>query len=346
MTGFRVFRFGFVVSNFMYWLVLSVFANYLRKIKKPTISLKRLNGNKIFFSIILLASTVMMLLLGVKTNFRVNLNIDDVYNLRSIWRSISMPSYMSYLLGFTRFAIPVGLYLFLKEKKYIMFMLVVINTLINYSFDGGKALLLLSVASIGFAFIGSNRFFDLLPVAFPLLLLFGFLDYLFLNGYLFLLIIRRLLYVPSLIDSYVYDFMLTNKPNYFSQLLRFVGVEQNYLDINYQIGSLYFNSPTMSANSGTISDALWQFGYVGILFLPFIIVVFLFFADTATKNIEPLVLTIPALVTAYYLNNSSITAALFSHGAFTFILFMFLYKRTGERTGECIAEKSQGGEQY
>jgi uncharacterized protein YqgC (DUF456 family) len=132
--------------------------------------------------------------------------------------------------------------------------------------------------------------------------------------------------VPNLINSAYADFMINESPNMFSNLLRFIGIDNSYNVANL-IGLKYFGSPTMSANTGTVGDALWQFKYLGILILPLFLAVFLYFLDISTKNVPTELMLIPSIIFAYYLNNSSLTAASFSHGLVIFMIIMYFYSR-------------------
>lgn len=326
MMGLSVFPMGFCLLNFAYWMIF-LGSGYLFLHSKTSPLIIKTNSNNPFYYTILLLSILGTIVLGRFSDFRLDLNIFNAYTYRDIARTYNYPFYFTYLLGLSRILIPVGIVVFIKQKKKVGLFVLIICAMINYSFDGGKTLFFITVVSIIYGFIYKSTYLDYLDWVFPGILGLGFIEHFFGSNYIFMLIVRRLLFVPQLINSYVYDFMRFNSPNYFSQLLRFIGVKGNGFDINYYIGAQYYDAPLMSANSGTIADALWQLKYIGIIIMPILIAFILHLIDKTTKFIPNSYLVIPGLIIAYYLNNSSITSALFSHGIFLFGIIMMLYKR-------------------
>jgi len=326
MMGYSVFPLLFSFLNLLYWSFLGLFYYFLESKRHRSLHIKT-RSQKPFSFIIVILAIFTMISLGYYSGFRIDLNILNAYDYRDEARNYTYPAYMTYLLGLSRIIIPTGIVLFLKSKKILPLIIVFFSLMINYSFDGGKTLFFISFVAILVGLFFKEKHANLVVPAFPIVLIIGFIDYFYFTQYLFILIIRRLLYVPNLISSYVYDYTLNNSPNYFSQLLRFIGIESYNIDLNYYIGAVYFDSPLMSANDGMLSDALWQLGFTGVLIMPFIISIILYFLNRTTMNISKVFLFIPSFIIAYYLNNSSLTAALFSHGIVVFILLMALFHR-------------------
>ena len=326
MMGFSVFTLLYIVLNLLYFTFLKLFHWFFSSIKFSKIYYRSINDN-ILPIITLLIVLGVSIYFGNYSNFRIDLNIFEAYTYREKAGSYSYPFYMTYLLGLSRILIPFGIVYFIKTKRLIFLSIILISAAINYSFDGGKTLLLTSFVALIIGKFFNKKYLKLIPTSFFLLMFIGFIDYFFYSELLFRLVIRRLFFVPNLINSYFYKYILNHKPNYFSQLLRFLGIESNSININYYIGDVYFNVPQMSANSGLIADALWQLGYLGIFILPFIISFILVFIDKTSSGVPEILLIIPALVTAYYLNNSSITAAMFSHGILVFSVLFILYPK-------------------
>ena len=130
--------------------------------------------------------------------------------------------------------------------------------------------------------------------------------------------------MPTLLNDAYYDFMLSHSPNYFSNLLRVFGYK-DYYDIAYVLGEEYFGSSTMSANTGTIGDAIWQLGVLGAFIMPILTIGLLRFLDNCTINVPEEMVVIPCVIFAYYLNNSSFITACFTHALVPFCFIMATY---------------------
>jgi hypothetical protein len=326
MLGFSVFTTIFIILNISYWLFLIIFYNFMTKIK---INNRKIiyKENRVFIYILLSISLLSVLYFGIISEFRIDLNIFNAYDYRNEVRNIDRSGLSTYLLGLSRIVIPTGITYTIKKRKYFYMLVFLIFAMLNYSFDGSKTLYFISIIAVLVGFFYKPQFKFYIPAVLVIFLVVGYIEYvMFSSNFIYLLIVRRLFFVPNLINSAYADFMINESPNMFSNLLRFIGIDNSYNVANL-IGLKYFGSPTMSANTGTVGDALWQFKYLGILILPLFLAVFLYFLDISTKNVPTELMLIPSIIFAYYLNNSSLTAASFSHGLVIFMIIMYFYSR-------------------
>lgn len=328
MMGFSCFDFLFVCLNILYWMFMAFFGKYLlHAVKKDNnVELYRYDQTFQFEVLITILSGLTSLYFAYVSGFRIDLNIMNAYSYREEARAYSTFAGSTYLLGAARILIPTGIVYSIKKKKRWMFTLFIIFSMMNYSFDGSKTLYFISIVAIFVGFFYKDEFLKKVPLLINLFLIAGYIEFKY-NPlpFIYRLIIRRLYFVPNLINNAFYDYMLSHSPNLFSNLLRFVGYKGSY-DISFVVGETYFHSPSMSANTGTVGDALWQFSFVGVVIMPLLIVLLLKLLDKSTYSIPEEMTIIPCLVYAYYLNNSSFTAACMSHGLFVFTIIMLLYK--------------------
>ena len=76
---------------------------------------------------------------------------------------------------------------------------------------------------------------------------------------------RRAFFVPSLLDSFYFDFF-EDIPLYWSG-----SIGRNFIDyvydkpIPYIIGEVYFSDPEMAANNGIVSDGFSNAGFLGVI---------------------------------------------------------------------------------
>lgn len=327
MFGFSVFELNYIIVNMIFWFILLLL--YIVYTKRRILSINNVENYNFNYNRLLIIIIILSLFItgyfGYINDFKINLNLKDVYTLRSQAKQMSIPSVLMYLMGFFRMIIPIGIIISIDKNRYLILCFFILCVLLNFSFDGGKAVLFISIVAI---LMGIVFKYNLnIPFLSNLLVLVGFIDYYFFNNFVFLFIIRRLMFVPNLINSYVYDYMVLNSPNYFMHLTRFLGIKNTFRDINYIIGDIYFRAPLMSANSGLIAEAMWQFKYLGIVIYPIILIVTLMLLDKSTKGISKHIYFISALETAYYINNSAYFPLLFSHGLVLFMLTLFLCQR-------------------
>ena len=330
MIGCSCFSEHFIAFVIVYWLFVCFFSFLLlgqkHKGSRTSDSSQRFQGLITFEIVITLICGLSTLYFCFISGFRINLNILMAYDLRTEGLTYSTIAGSTYLLGLSRILIPVGLTYSIKSKKLWMVALFFIFFVFNYSFDGSKTLFFVCLCSVFVALFYKRQFNKYIPFFLNLLLIVGYVEFLFNSTPLiYNLLIRRLFFVPNIINNAFFDYMSSHSPNMFSNLLRFLGVNNSY-DISFVIGDLYFHSQDMSANTGTIGDAIWQFRWFGAIILPFLIVLILKFFDFSSKKTPFEMLIIPCLVFSYYLNNSSFTAACFSHGLVFFCLVIQTYK--------------------
>lgn len=324
MFGYACFDFWFSILNIIYWTCLFLFSGLL---KQYPISQKQAGAQAslVFVTIVILGAIIPTLYFGYKSHFRIDMNLNNAYDYRFSEETLSTFGFEPYLLGFSRLMIPTGITYSIINKKRILAVVLVFLAMLNYSYDGGKAILFISIAAIFVGFFYQPYLKRMVPLLLNLLLLGGFVEYNMLgNDIIIRIVARRLFFIPNLINSAYYDYMQQQPPNLFRHLLRFIGISSSG-GIAPIIGSTYFNADYMNANTGTIGDALWQFKSIGVIVMPIMIVFLLGFFNWTSKKVPERYLIIPCLMFAYYLNNSCFTTALFTHGLLLFSVLIILY---------------------
>jgi hypothetical protein len=324
LLGLGIFKTDYIIAAFLYWALMIILFYVLNNTNFNTF--KNIGIYK-FNYFLLIFTTVATLYVTSISSFRIDLNIFHAYDYRDEARSYTYSSVVTYLLGLSRFLLPLAIFLSILNKQLIVFLIYFLLSSLSYSFDGGKTLFLLCLLSILLAIF--YRFIIEKFIEFGALFVFVlfYLESVFFTGLPLVLIIRRVFLTPQLINSYVYESTVNLGANYYSQLLRFVGMKNDNVDINYYVGLEYFSRPQMSANSGMFADAYWQLGTFGIIISPLLIIIYLMFFDLVTASVDKKILVLPAFIISYYLNNSGFVTSMFSHGLLTalvcFIFFGF-----------------------
>lgn len=311
----------FQLMNLVFWIIFIFLSISINKI-----NFQRINGFISLDYIVVLIIVISTIWLGLLSDFRIDLNIFNAYDYRSVARSYDYPTILTYLLGLSRFLLPVMLVFYLQKKQYLLAGLILYASVISYTFNGSKALFFLISLALLIHFL-PKRLSNYMVIGFSGLTILSFIDYIFFSNLSSILITRRLFFVPQIINEYVFEVYLNFGANYYSQLSRFFSNASEIFNINYFIGLNYFGSSDMSANSGMIADSLWQLGYLGLLIHPFIILLIVKFIDTHIDSKSDRLILIPALVIAYYFNNSGLLTSLLSHGILTFLLVLIISRK-------------------
>jgi hypothetical protein len=243
-----------------------------------------------------------------------------------------MPTILTYLFGFARVSIPIYIVYYYTEKKWNIFVVLLFIQICNFSIDGMKGVLFITLGAVLFCIFYSNKIYRRVPIiVFLFALLTAVLSYVGFDV-LASLIFRRVMFVPNQLSYYYYEYASMHSPNYFSNLLRFIGVKSNTPDIAFTIGYLYFNSPEMSANTGLVGDALWNLGLPGLMLFPIIISIFLHFFDSASKKLDIRITLILSLQLGIALISSSFTTILFTHGFVIVLIVLYCLPRSHKNT--------------
>ena len=79
-------------------------------------------------------------------------------------------------------------------------------------------------------------------------------------------IVRRVLMIPQVLDSFYYDFTLNNGPLYYG------GYHGE--DVSFAIGAQYWSNGEIRANNGFFSDFYINIGFIGCIIYPLLYVIF------------------------------------------------------------------------
>ena len=131
-------------------------------------------------------------------------------------------------------------------------------------------------------------------------------------------IVRRVLYIPSLLDSLFYDYIQQIGPLYY---------QQGDVNITFLIGEEYFGREDMMANNGMFSDAFMNLGWIGCLIYPFIYAFYIKICDCAFKGVNRQIIFFSGLLIVTTMGSSVFTTALLTHGILLLCLVVYLLPR-------------------
>ena len=318
----------FYLLYFIYWLILFIAAYKIKFFKIDCIKIRQQNVLLYLYLSILMFAVIYIS--GRYTGFRIHFNITDVYTLRMEAREFEYPGIFGYLLPIAGTVLPILFVYFLNQKKNLLSFIIVIVILLNFSIAGLKGILFSLLIAVFFYFFYTQKIIKLYVWMLSGVSLLAFTEY-YLNDTFLLssLFIRRLLYVPAVLNQQYYEFFSTHDIDFFRQsFLRHFGFVSPYTDpISRVIGANYYSELT-AANNGLFSDAIMNMGTGGVLVFPVLLIVILKFTDSLSQGIENRFLIMPALMLTVAVFASPLMSALLTNGILFVMLLFYTFPRT------------------
>ncbi|USD29091.1 hypothetical protein J8Z24_03065 [Pseudoalteromonas sp. SCSIO 43201] len=335
VTAPNIVIFCFMPSDYIIvlWSVLCVPLTLLFMRVLPVFKTKTVSNDfqcKFLWFFLVFLSMLVFLAHGFKLNLDVFM-LKNIYELRLESRESSTKSSVYAYFTLAKVICPIAIIWAFDNKNKLMALFSVFVLTYLYMTTGHKSVYF-SVFIILAFMVGKNSHFDKLKLfLIGIVLLFCILRLLseFFELTLFeSLFIRRLFYIPALLNIYFFD--------YFSDLKLYYSGSFLSLLIDYpldrvparEIGLVYFNSEDMSANNGYLSDGFANFGSLGILISIFFTSwVFKFFK---AYEVSPKYYGI-IFVTFYAFQGSGLSASLFTHGVFLLTLMIPFFLRGSKK---------------
>ncbi|EFK8253792.1 MULTISPECIES: O30 family O-antigen polymerase [Enterobacteriaceae] len=250
------------------WCVLSLpitlfLLRILPVIKLPVIKDKQVGA--LLWGLLILCIIPVLLAHGI--NFNLKVFLLDVYDIRRESRLANTMASVYAYFWLAKVICPIALVYAIERKKIIMAMIFTLVLLYLFMTTGHKSVFF-TVILIMVMYKGgmdyqkkSNYIFNGALILFIFSIL---LTAIFSINILESLFIRRLLFIPALLNTYYFDFF-DNKFVYYSSSYLSSIIDYPYdRPIPEVIGLNYFNSDEMSANNGYISDGFANAGSIGI----------------------------------------------------------------------------------
>ena len=292
-------------------------------------SLGRNKGMSSFISYFISISVILITL--YYNGLQINLNLDEVYDLRKEWSNSGMPNIFNYYLPFAARITPILLIITLKQRKVLLSSLLIFSQLVSFSFGGMKYTLFALALGILFHFFGQKVDAKKIIIYFSAFVGVCLIECLLSKEQLPLLTIftlRRTSFVPNQIGSYFFSFAQENDYLYYSgSFLR------SFLNYPYQdsfphvIGSYAFGFPNMGANTGLFAEGFSQIGWLSLPMYAILYIVSFRFYSACCKAFEGTNLShIPLLGVLLYAStfiDGAFFSVLLTQGAFLVALSLY-----------------------
>lgn len=325
----------YYIFHLLSYLSLSIANELFPNIQFPkSPSLGRSKGTLSFISYFISISVILIIL--YYNGLQINLNLDEVYSLRSEWSASGMPNIFNYYLPFAARITPILLIITLKQRRVLLSSLLIFSQLVSFSFGGMKYTLFALALGILFHFFGQKVDAKKIIIYFSAFVGVCLIECLLSKEQLPLLTIftlRRTSFVPNQIGSYFFSFTQENDCLYYSgSFLR------GFLNYPYQdsfphvIGSYAFGFPDMGANTGLFAEGFSQIGWLSLPVYAILYIVSFRFYSACCKAFEGTNLShIPLLGVLLYAStfiDGAFFSVLLTQGAFLVALSLYILSQT------------------
>ena len=332
------FSFSYIIANCVYWFLLMVFENYFVG-KRALYKVKFNNSDYVINPRIILFIGLSMVLLVVYisfryTGFKISLNLYNVYSIREQNIQYSLPTIVQYLFEWAKALAPIFLAYCLFKKSYISATMYFIVLLLSAGIDGTKTTLLMPFITVlcvmAYDKLPKEKESIFVTIGMIILCIISIFENLIMKTYVFAhIVLRRMLFTPNIISSYYYDFFTGHTPDFFrSSFLRHFGFVSPYTQGGKRIGEyiadIYYYRTGVNFNNGLISDAICNLGIVGIIIMPFLLVMVLRLFDNCSDKIDKIIIISLVLYLVTNLVGSFLTTMLLTHGLLAVIVILSL----------------------
>lgn len=330
---FMPFSYTYLLYLVIYWTMIILFSELLNKVHiKSNIKLLKTSMLNVYL-VVFIELIVVLIVLFKYTG--INLDFSNVYELRNNYFATRIPILLLYLFAAFKVINPLIFIYLYNQKKRSMCLLSLLVQVGAFLSDGSKSTLFsIILAYIIVKFFNNKKNEDLFAnekikyyIIFGLFLInfTGFIEYyVFDSSLLYNYFIRRLFFIPSLLNQCYYDYFSIHTIDLFKQsILGKLGFESTYTtQIQKIISTVYFSSPNMLANNGLFSDAYMNLGKLGIFVMPFLVVLAFRLLDFCSKNINPFYLITVIISVSYIFLSSSFFTVLLTHGYLLLCIIM------------------------
>jgi len=321
----RGFTYTVLFSFFILFLTVKVVR--FRLLRAPKIKLETFQIILLFGGYLVITSIILQ---GGVRYF--NLNFARVYEYRAA-AALNLPWFYGYLNPWvSKVVFPFSFLLAILTKKRTMMALSLVGSVLMFGLTSHKGAFFYPFAVLLFWWIAGRRrglFFVL--VGYGLSVIVSLIDYWFgiFGGWVATLLLRRIIFVPALLNFIYYDFFSQHGFVYWAQSkITFGVVPYRFdLDVPHLIGYHYFGNPSTGANTGWIGSGFANAGVWGIFIYALIVGMILALLDAYCRfHDKRVIIAIFVAPMLAVLMSSDLPTALLTHGTLIGLIFLLLFQ--------------------
>lgn len=323
-----------IVLCFWFLLIfLCVIASKFREFrgceKKKIENISSNHVNTIFFILSILITIYCIGKFGINVS-----SFSNLYMAREVFRSQHLSTIDSYLMSWNATVILPWLFLIaIDNKKYIRACIVLLFALLMFSMNGMKTWLLLYAIIIALVFLtkrfNSDDSINIVLFGLSLITLVSVILYIKTGDYNLVALIDRSIILPGETNYYYLDFFSEHEYLYLRESIFKVFGKSPYNPISsIQIAKINMaNAYYQNATNGLIGDIYGNFGFLGILTYPFMILTCLILLDKSTNKYNTTIRVVVMFILMWMLVNTSFFTWIMTGGFLLYIIILNVNKR-------------------
>lgn len=327
LRGFDGFFFGVII---LYWLIL-IFCQY----KMPIIVLKKMDEKicrRIYFVLSFFCIFFVLYMSGKYTDFSIVFDIYNVNPIRFLARTYDIPVVQKYLFSMMPVIIPVLIIYMIYNKKYLLAWLLFLAEYLVFSFDASKSIFFLLFLSIIGYILYERKYIRYFSWCFVGLGASIFLEKLiFSSQYLMNVFFHRVFFVPAILSIRYYEY-------FYSKVLELgrtgiankLGLDSMYSHSHAFILGENMYSPKTNVINGLIGDAVFNWGILGCIIMPFFLMIILRFFDACTYALDKKLIIAICLYFSISFINTFWSTVLITHGFLFVCVLLYLFPTNEE----------------
>lgn len=314
----------FIILISVYWFLLHSLNILLPNYSIADLGIKK--GRRFWLNVIILSIVFSVVYISGKfTGFRLFLDIVNVYDIRAQAQGYKIPILFAYLSLMADNVLPILLVFYLERKSRLAACCLIFLMILNFSIHAAKSvffLLVVAILSVAVNKMFSKSYYNL--IWFVILFGFTFVEFmLFGTSFSTLFFSYRILFVPAKLHYVYYDFFNVNELDYFRQsLFKFFLSSPYEKGIGYMMAYHDTGDLTGRANNGLFSDAYSNFGTLGVLTFPLVLIFLLKLINGPTKDINTSFKIVVSIILTLTFLSLPFSTALLSSG---FVLMLGLF---------------------
>lgn len=285
----------------------------------------------------ILAALVAQAAFGGLSDF--NLDIEKVYDFRRDAADRMPPIFAYVYSNVSSTLIPILIVASIQFKKYWIIPLAFVMTIFMFGMSHHKSVLFGPIFVLllyyVFSIKGIRKYIYLIFLLIPIFSISeifvvrnfpGDTDY----AYWTSLFIRRVLFVPPMLDGTYVQFFSENIKYYWSQSILFSWALENPYGMNapFVIGFEYFSDLDTSANTGMIGSGFANASYAGVIFYAAISGLLISIFNSLGKNIGASAVAAMSFTMVFnILTSTDLVTAFLTHGLLLILILLALYPR-------------------
>lgn len=331
LMAFKPAETKYIVLYLVYWIMIFFYDSYLPKIQITPV---KGSGGKYIIHIIAVILCIVVIYVSMRyTGLRFNFSLENVYELRLEARKFGLSFWLSYPLSAAGNVLPIILIYMLHNKQLLRSIAIIIVLFLDFSIAGHKIVLAnLIICLLAYRFYRNNKTAWFSWGLLILTVLSSVVKIITGSYTLMSLTIRRVMYLPALLNYGYYSFFSSHGFDYFKQgVLRWFGASSSYdIKIARLIGQYYMGNVNNTANNGLFSDAYFNLGEIGVVFMPLLVIIVIKTMESVSSGLDNKYLLLPIVSTAMALISSPLSTILLTHGLLLIMFLLYCIPRTNK----------------